>query len=541
MDGASEQKLHRKGLSGSGIRPSLHLLEPQEPTLTTDHTGQLWPCLRQRDPPLSLFQVDYCIISPGLHQQASVNLVPPTSATSPPMSLPPPHQAIVDALTKDLLQAKPDDPLQYCANYFNRQLEHERATWRQASKPTADAKGTMADTAGPFDNRNPFGAKNVSSIEEEDEERDTFGSPTDPTFKSRGSERSPFGASSGFGAAAGGAAGGGLFGNWGGQGAATGEAETPAQPLPNNYAAGRRTSVSAESLQPDADSGNWKPPKHPKTPEQYERLKTAVSSNFLFASLDEESFRLVLDALVEKSIPAANIKVITQGDEGDYFYIVESGEFDIYINPSGSVESGPEGLGNKVGTIGPGGSFGELALMYNAPRAATVVSASKGGLLWALDRVTFRRILMDNAFQKRKMYESFLEEVPLLSSLKPYERAKIADALETVKFDAGTNIITEGEPGDSFYLLESGEAAAYKEGVEKPVKEYKRGDFFGELALLDDKPRAASVVAKTDVKVARLGRDGFKRLLGPVESIMRREEYDAGDSLDPLSTHKTVT
>lgn len=456
------------------------------------------------------------------------------------MSLPAPHQAVVDALIKDLLNAKPDDPIQYCANYFNRQLESERASYK-SPRSTTDANGKMADTAGPFDNRSPFTTKNVNSIEEEDEERDTFGgSPTDASFKTRDSARSPFGGS-GFGAAAGGAAAGGLFGNWLGGQASTEETEAPAQPLPNNYAAGRRTSVSAESMQPDADSGNWKPPKHSKTTDQFERLRHAVAGNFLFSSLDEESFNLVLDALVEKNIPASNIKVITQGDEGDFFYVIESGDFDIYINPSGAVEAGPEGMGNKVATIGPGGSFGELALMYNAPRAATVVSASKGGLLWALDRVTFRRILMDNAFQKRKMYEGFLEEVPLLSSLKPYERAKIADALETVKFESGKNIITEGEPGDAFYLLEAGHASAYKHGVDHPVKEYSRGDFFGELALLDDKPRAASVVAKDNVKVAKLGRDGFKRLLGPVESIMRREEYESGEAMDPLTQQQTVT
>jgi cAMP-dependent protein kinase regulator len=124
------------------------------------------------------------------------------------------------------------------------------------------------------------------------------------------------------------------------------------------------------------------------------------------------------------------------------------------------------------------------------------------------------------------MYEAFLEEVPLLSSLKPYERAKIADALDTIKYSAGSTIISEGDPGDAFYLLESGEAEAFKNGLEGPVKNYKRGDFFGELALLDEKPRAASVVARTEVKVARLGRDGFKRLLGPVEDIMRRAEYE---------------
>merc|ERR1712169_146382 len=333
----------------------------------------------------------------------------------------------IDALTKDLLSDKPEDPLQYCANYFTRQLESERATSR-SSQSTTSANGKMTDTAGPFD-RNPFAAKNVNSIQEEDEERDNFGSPTDATFKSRDSGRSPFGGS-GFGAAGGGGGGGGaaaggtLFGNWLGTQGAGETGEQPTEPATGKYAAGRRTSVSAESMQPDADSGNWKPPKHSKTPDQFERLKHAVAGNFLFSSLDEESFHLVLDALVEKSIPAANIKVITQGDEGDFFYVIESGDFDIYINPSGSVEAGAEGMGNKVGTIGPGGSFGELALMYNAPRAATIVSASKGGLLWALDRLTFRRILMDNAFQKRKMYEGFLEEVPLLASLKPYERSK---------------------------------------------------------------------------------------------------------------------
>ncbi|KAL3475004.1 cyclic nucleotide-binding-like protein [Aspergillus californicus] len=303
--------------------------------------------------------------------------------------------------------------------------------------------------------------------------------------------------------------------------------------FPSNYALGRRTSVSAESLNPtSAGSDSWTPPHHPKSEEQLERLKTAVSNNFLFSHLDDEQFMTVLDALVEKPIPAKGIKVISQGDAGDYFYIVEDGHFDVYINPAGSVQPGPDGMGNKINTTGPGGSFGELALMYNAPRAATIVSTDSKSTLWALDRITFRRILMDSAFQRRRMYEAFLEEVPLLSSLKPYERAKIADALDTIKYPSGSTIIAEGDPGDAFYLLESGAADAYKNGLDGPVKvkSYKRGDYFGELALLDDKPRAASIVAQSDVKVAKLGRDGFKRLLGPVEEILRRTEYEVRPS-----------
>lgn len=227
--------------------------------------------------------------------------------------------------------------------------------------------------------------------------------------------------------------------------------------------------------------------------------------------------------------------MISQGDQGDFFYVVEKGPFDIYVNPIGALQPGPDGAGDKVATIEPGGSFGELALMYNAPRAATVVSAEAGSTLWALDRITFRRILMDSTFQRRRLYESFLEEVPILSTLTKYERSKIADALETQKYPAGTTIIKEGDAGEAFYLLESGEAEAYKEGVERPVKLYHKGDYFGELALLNDAPRAASVISKTEVKVATLGKDGFQRLLGPVESIMRRTKYEDGEEdIDPL-------
>jgi cAMP-dependent protein kinase regulator len=310
--------------------------------------------------------------------------------------------------------------------------------------------------------------------------------------------------------------------------------------MPNNYNLSRRTSVSAESLTPSsALSENWTAPFHAKTQDQLARLRKSVSSNFLFAHLAEEQATQVLGALQEKPIPKAGIKIISQGDVGDYFYVVESGKFEIFVHPSGKLEAGPDGLGNKVTDVGPGGSFGELALMYNAPRAATVVS-SEPSTLWALDRVTFRRILMDAAFARRRMYESFLAEVPLLSPLTSYERSKIADALETVKYPAGSHVIKEGEPGEEFFILESGTAEVYKDGTRACLKTYSKGDYFGELALLNDAPRAASVVAKTEVKVAKLGKDGFARLLGSLEGIMRRNDpsrIPSGEGLDPLASN----
>lgn len=298
---------------------------------------------------------------------------------------------------------------------------------------------------------------------------------------------------------------------------------------------GRRSSVSAESMSPAAwTSDDWNPPCHPKSDDQKERLTKAIKPSFLFRELDEDQMNIVLDAVVEKPVPAENIKIISQGDEGDFFYIIESGDFDVYINQSGRVEPGPGGMGDKVGTMHKGECFGELALMYGSPRAATIVSATPGGSrLWALDRLTFRRILMETAFTRRRMYEKFLANVDILKALEPYERSKIADALETVEYPPNETIIHEGEPGDCLYFLEKGEVSAHKRTSpthSQTVSTYdKRGDYFGELALLNDRLRAASVVSNTPVKLVKLDRDGFKRLLGPAEPLMRRRQYPIPD------------
>ncbi|KAF2769091.1 camp-dependent protein kinase regulatory subunit [Teratosphaeria nubilosa] len=465
----------------------------------------------------------------------------------------------IRALDRQVLREQPTDILQFCADFFHRRLGSQRAEFLLGQRHSSGAG--MAEST--FPGSNPFGTTPSSSAPAvggtaglggmhsvvEEEEHD-IASPTASSFPphARGGPidngASPLATSNTATMDNGNNAGASnTFGNFGFSvggsrsnppaSVTAGSLDSP-QSFPNNYNMNRRTSVSAESLAPAAaDDGNWKAPSYPKSKEQYARLKAAVSHNFLFSHLDDEQSTQVLGALQERKVPAKDVRVIVQGDAGDYFYVVESGGFDIYVSPTGKAEPGPDGLGQKVATLGHGTSFGELALMYNAPRAATVVS-TEPSVLWQLDRVTFRRILMDSAFQRRRMYESFLEEVPLLSSLTPYERSKVADALETIKYPAGSTIIREGDVGDKFYILEAGEAEARKRGSDAVLKHYKRGDYFGELALLDDKPRAASVTSKTDIKVATLGRDGFQRLLGPVESIMRRDDPSRQTPLNPL-------
>jgi len=140
-------------------------------------------------------------------------------------------------------------------------------------------------------------------------------------------------------------------------------------------------------------------------------------------------------------------------------------------------------------------------------------------VVWKLDRATFSHIVKDAAVKKREEYVQFLRGVELLQSMEEHERQKVAEVVKSESFPAGTIIISEGDAGDRAFFLEEGTAAAMKEG--QKVMGYNKGDYFGELALLNDAPRAASVQAESDVVCVSLDRLSFKRLLGPLEKLLK--------------------
>ncbi|XP_068249180.1 cAMP-dependent protein kinase type II regulatory subunit [Palaemon carinicauda] len=168
--------------------------------------------------------------------------------------------------------------------------------------------------------------------------------------------------------------------------------------------------------------------------------------------------------------------------------------------------------------------------MYNLPRAATIQAVTTGSL-WAMDRQTFRRILLKSACKKRKMYEALLEKVPMLKTLEKYERLNLADALVPKEYPSGAQIILQGDSADGMYFLEEGTVRVSMVNSENEEKEISRvtvGGYFGELALVTKKPRAASVYACGKAKVAFLDVEAFERLLGPCMDLMKRniEDYE---------------
>merc|ERR1719235_999309 len=277
-----------------------------------------------------------------------------------------------------------------------------------------------------------------------------------------------------------------------------------------------RASVSAEAYGAWNQKKAFTAPSYDKTDDQKKRLGAVLSKSFLFSALESKDLDAVIGAMQE--VPAEPEQVlIKEGDDGDFLLVIESGILDCK-----KVIGGEEKV---VKTCEAGDAFGELALLYNCPRAASVVAREKC-VLWKLDRDTFNHIVKDAAAKKREKYESFLQKVPLLSSMDAYERSQVADALTRETYAAEKQIVQEDDPGDKFFIIEEGEAYAEKKGAGK-VMDYKVGDYFGELALLRNQPRAATVIAKSDLKVLVLPRIAFKRLLGPLDALLARgaEKY----------------
>jgi len=206
-----------------------------------------------------------------------------------------------------------------------------------------------------------------------------------------------------------------------------------------------------------------------------------------------------------------------------------------------------QGQNVRVNMKERGDCFGEISLMYDSPRSATV-AATTDAVVWVLDRAVFRQaanlpypgkfhILIYDGFLFRyfvreiqetqvSQVELFLNSVPILAPLSRDERLRLVDAFEEVTYAAGSKVIVEGDKGDFFYIIKEGEAIVLQNGPQGPrkVNHLFKADFFGERALLSDEPRMATVEASTRLVCLTLNRDTFTEILGPLEQLMAREK-----------------
>lgn len=284
-------------------------------------------------------------------------------------------------------------------------------------------------------------------------------------------------------------------------------------------------------------SDNYQPVIYPKSDEVNDILMKVVKSNVLFKSYTSDEQRAIVGAFQSYDVGAHEV-VIRQGDEGAYFYVVGDGSLEILLDA--------DGLEVQIGrTLIKGDYFGELALLYNTPRAATVRTLTPC-TLWRIDRPTYRCIVTYFHNLALAEHTEFLKNVTLHGNrlgdiLKPSEVDKVVAHLENEEFTDGSVIIRQGNTGDSFYIIKSGNVAVWQQQLQDgkavwvQLTTLHKGQFFGEKALLNDDVRQASCIALGDVSLLSLNRHDFIEMLGSWKDIIAAAA-SSGNVDAPIST-----
>lgn len=300
----------------------------------------------------------------------------------------------------------------------------------------------------------------------------------------------------------------------------------------------------------------WVPPSpsHRKTWEEEAHIERALHDHFLFRKLTDSQCNVLLDCMQRVEVQPGDV-VVQQGGEGDCFYVVGSGEFEVLATQEQNELEGARKVLHRY-TAEKLSSFGELALMYNKPLQSTV-RAVTGGTLWALKREDFRGILMSEFSNLSSL--KLLRSVELLSRLTILQLSHIADYLLEFSFTDGQTIIGESECLSSLYIIQKGrvrltynvdlirssnvcsilpdnvEMEDHMQSSNECSVEKTEGSHFGEWVLLGENIGSLKAVAIGDVVCAVITKEKFDSAVGPLakfpQDSRKLKDHSLGSSM----------
>mmetsp|Transcript_23756 Transcript_23756/g.77245 ORF Transcript_23756/g.77245 Transcript_23756/m.77245 type:complete len:910 (-) Transcript_23756:1251-3980(-) len=318
-----------------------------------------------------------------------------------------------------------------------------------------------------------------------------------------------------------------------------------------------RLAVMAETLAADADITPV--PKDEKT-ESF--IKEAIKDNLLFVELDDAAKAAIISSMTELVCKKDEL-VVLAGDDGskaDTFYVIEEGEC-VVVSSSvrasmatpgvpdeaeGDLEPGANGApsprdADVSPTLGPGKCFGDLALLYNTPRQATIKVSSETVKLWVMQRQVYSSVRRKYIDMLQKEKHALISKVPLFDLINESSLNRLIDAFSRETFGIGQRIITAGDIGDKFYVVQEGEVQVLAvDGT--PLKVSGKGEYFGELALRSDDVRKATVVCKSQyASCLTLTRNYFEDILGRFDHVWRTQTLREQPILSALTDSQLLS
>jgi len=241
-------------------------------------------------------------------------------------------------------------------------------------------------------------------------------------------------------------------------------------------------------------------------------IKGSIKTNMLFKDSEENLLNKIVPYFQQATFAAGEV-IIAEGElNATKFFCIQQGECQVSTKKDGDIV--------KLST---GKTFGELALLYNAPRNATVKAVGEVSV-FVMERSAYRYVNVTMHQEEDDSRFGFLRSVKLFQPLLANEITLIDMALTSRSCEPDELIFNQGDSPDYFFIVKEGtcEGSAVKENeTEEFVKNV--GGFFGELALLNDEPRNATIRAgKSGCVLLQLSREDFIQLLGPLRNILDR-------------------
>ncbi|XP_072377005.1 cGMP-dependent protein kinase, isozyme 1-like [Diabrotica undecimpunctata] len=262
---------------------------------------------------------------------------------------------------------------------------------------------------------------------------------------------------------------------------------------------------------------------YPKTKEEENQIRAALEQNeFLSNVLKNDRYQRFIDCMYNEKVPLGE-ELIKEGDFGAHVYISRTGTYEILIQ------------NQSITTFNDVRVFGELAILYSAKRHASIRAVDNNCSVWALDCKTFKILSIKTALEEQEEIASFLQNVPELGTAPIEKLYQVANLLELEFFKSGTKIIKQCELGNKFYIIRAGTVTVEKDN--EKVKELSRGRYFGEVALLKDEFRQATVRADPPgVECLTLTREHFIEHFGNIHEFVRlkSEPYTATEKLSDI-------
>mmetsp|Transcript_25000 Transcript_25000/g.45211 ORF Transcript_25000/g.45211 Transcript_25000/m.45211 type:complete len:830 (-) Transcript_25000:336-2825(-) len=262
--------------------------------------------------------------------------------------------------------------------------------------------------------------------------------------------------------------------------------------------------VFAQPMELSMSMASFHAKNYPKSEEDKALIEAALKQNVVFAGLTS-SKRSGLVGAFEDIRVKRDTKIIVEGDVGDYFYVLAEGIVKFEIE------------GNEVGMAQKGGSFGEQALLYQAPRAATCIAKTHCGL-FRLDQAIFKKILAQQMKDMHAEVIGILKKVPFFKDLDDEYLKKISSNLRALKFNDGDILASkENNSTPTFCIVKEGIVDCtdiQAGGSDYKDISFRAGEYFGDHAILRNKWGIVTAKARGKVVVLSLDRHQFIRVLG---------------------------